>query len=149
MPVKPDETVISKGAVIEHSIRRIQEEYHADPTLASVTHMDALILNVERACQAAIDLAALIAANQKIGIPDSREDTFESLHRVGILPTDLVHRLKTMMKFCEIAIHQHQEIETDILHHIAMEGWKDFIEFCATIGLQIDPGSSLHSGIAP
>lgn len=44
-------------AIIERSLKRMKEEYSFNPKLDNYTHIDALILNIERAYQAAIDLA--------------------------------------------------------------------------------------------
>ena len=54
MPIKPDDVIYNKAAIIERSLRRMKEEYSADPDLTNYTHIDAMILNIERACQAAI-----------------------------------------------------------------------------------------------
>lgn len=56
MPTPPDDILLNKAAIIERCIRRIQEEYHACPDLDNHTHVDALTLNIERACQAAINM---------------------------------------------------------------------------------------------
>lgn len=140
MRIEPDDVLLSKGAIIERCIRRIHEEYHSDPLFSSFTHMDAMILNIERACQAAIDSAMHVIASQKLGIPKNSADAFTLLHRAGILTKELTERLKAMTGFRNIAVHQYQEIEIEILQHIAKEGWKDFVEYCHDLGLKIDPG---------
>lgn len=120
-------------------IRHIHEEYQADPSLSSYTHMDAMILNVERACQAAIDSAMHVIASQKLGIPKNSGDAFNLLHLAGILSKELTERLKAMTGFLNIAVHQYQEIEIEVLDRIAKAGWMDFVEFCAQLGLSVDP----------
>lgn len=142
MRIEPDDVLISKGAIIERCIRRIHEEYHADPSLSSFTHMDAMILNIERACQAAIDSAMHVIASQKLGIPKNSGDAFNLLERAGIITKELTERLKAMTGFLNIAVRQYQEIDIEILHSIARKGWEDLISFCAGIGLKIDPNTS-------
>lgn len=139
MPIESDDVILSKGGIIERCIRRIHEEYRADPSFSSFTHMDAMILNIERACQAAIDSAMHVIADQKLGIPKNSGDSFTLLHRAGILPKDITERLKAMTGFRNIAVHQYQEIDTEVLDHIAKEGWKDLVAFCTHLGLKIDP----------
>jgi len=138
MPIKPDDVILSKCAIIERCIRRIHEEYEADPSFSSFTHMDAMILNIERACQAAIDSAMHVIARQKLGIPKNSGDAFTLLQCSGIITAELANRLKAMTGFRNIAVYQYQEIDADILHHIAKEGWKDFVEFCAKLEIKID-----------
>lgn len=57
MPIEPDDVCLNKAAIMERAIRRLREEYAFDPELTNYSHIDALTLNIERACQAAIDLA--------------------------------------------------------------------------------------------
>jgi len=71
MPTKPDNVVLNKAAVIERALRRMRQEYEFNPTLDNFTHVDAMILNIERACQAAIDLAQHLVAQNHLGIPQS------------------------------------------------------------------------------
>ena len=146
MPIKPDDVILSKGAIIERCIRRIHEEYRADPLFASFTHMDAMILNIERACQEAIDSAMHVIASQKLGVPKNSADAFTLLQLAGILPKDIAHRLKAMTGFRDIAVHQDQEIDTDILQHIAKDGWKDLVDFCVCLGIKIDPVRKTEDG---
>ena len=139
MPIAPDDVSLSKAAIIERCIHRIREEYASDPSLTNFTHVDALTLNIERACQAAIDLAMHLIASQRLGMPRSSADAFTLVQRAGIIPGPLGQRLRAMTGFRNVAVHEYQEIDKDILHHIAREGWKDFVEFCQALGLRIQP----------
>ncbi|MCK5736181.1 MAG: hypothetical protein KAH21_06855, partial [Spirochaetaceae bacterium] len=69
MPIKPDNIVLNKGAIIERSLKRMREEFLINPTLDNFTHIDAMILNIERACQAAIDMAQHLVALNHYGMP--------------------------------------------------------------------------------
>jgi len=72
----PDDVMLNKAAVIERSLRRVLEIHRADPSLQDLLHVDALTLNVERACQAAIDLAIHVVAAKHLGMPQSQADAF-------------------------------------------------------------------------
>jgi len=61
--------LLNKGAIIERCLRRIRQEHEACPNLDDFTHLDALILNLERACQAAIDMAMHEVARRHLGMP--------------------------------------------------------------------------------
>ena len=76
MPIEPDNVVLNKAAIIERSLNRMREEFHSNPELDNYTHLDALILNVERACQAAIDMAQHLVALNHYGMPQSSSDAF-------------------------------------------------------------------------
>ena len=53
-----DDVLLNKAATIERCIVRAREEYNADPAnfATNYTHQDAAILNIQRACEAALDM---------------------------------------------------------------------------------------------
>ena len=60
-----DDVVLNKAASIERCLQRILEEYAGDNQnlVENQTKLDAIILNLQRACEAAIDLAMYVATN--------------------------------------------------------------------------------------
>jgi uncharacterized protein YutE (UPF0331/DUF86 family) len=53
-----DNVILNKIAVITRCLQRIEEEYQYDEDrLQNYTIQDAIVLNLQRACQATIDLA--------------------------------------------------------------------------------------------
>ena len=134
-----DNVSLNKASIIERCIRRMWEEYEADTTLANFTHLDALILNIERACQAAIDLAMHIVSNEHLGIPQSSAGSFKLLQQAGKIDNKLASRLIGMTGFRNVAIHQYQEIELEIIHYIMKDGWKDLVALCTALSLRIEP----------
>ena len=109
-----DDVALSKAAIIERCIRRIHQEYRFDPHLQSDTHVDALTLNIERACQAAIDLAMHVVAIQRLGLPKNSANAFALLQKAGLLSADLAEKLKRMTGFRNVAVNEYQEIDTNI-----------------------------------
>lgn len=138
MPTLPDDVLLNKAAIIERCLRRIREEYRASPGLDNQTHVDALTLNVERACQAAIDMAMHLAAKKHLGVPQSSAESFELLEKAALIDQALCHSLRAMTGFRNVAIHEYQELDIDILHYIAKDGLGDFIKLCAALGLNIE-----------
>jgi uncharacterized protein YutE (UPF0331/DUF86 family) len=137
--VQLDNISLNKAAIIERCIRRMQYEYNADSTLKNPTHLDALILNIERACQAAIDMAMLRVAKEHLGMPQSSSESFKLLQQAGQLDSVLASRLAGMTGFRNIAIHQYQDIDPDIIHWIMADGWRDLVALCKALGIKIEP----------
>lgn len=138
MPIKPDDVALNKVAIIERCIKRIHEEYQADPDLCDYTHIDALTLNIERACQACIDLAMHIVAVRHLGIPQSSGDAFVLLQKANLIPAEIAQAMRAVTGFRNIAVHQYQEMDLNILRYIAADGWKDLRQYCADLGFRID-----------
>ncbi|VVM04676.1 DUF86 domain-containing protein [Methylacidimicrobium tartarophylax] len=53
-----DDLLVNKAAIIERCVARAREEYAANPTgfATDFTRQDAAILNIQRACEAALDM---------------------------------------------------------------------------------------------
>ncbi len=72
-----DDIFIHKSETIRRCLARVAEEYRGDPSvLENWTVQDSIILNLQRACEAAIDLAMHIVAVRRLGIPQTSEIRF-------------------------------------------------------------------------
>jgi uncharacterized protein YutE (UPF0331/DUF86 family) len=136
MPTPPDDVMLNKAAIIERSLRRVRQEYQANPELDDFTHVDALTLNIERACQAAIDLTMHLVARQRLGMPQGSADAFRLIHEAGYIGQDLV---RAMTGFRNVAIHEYQALDMSVLRDISQERWKSFVAYCQELGLRIEP----------
>lgn len=131
--------LLNKSAIVERCIRRIREETEACPELDSFTHLDALILNLERACQAVIDMAMHQVAKHHLGMPQGAAQAFDLLAAAGVLEPVLAHSMKGMVGFRNIAVHEYREIDMAILRKILDEGLGDLVFFCRQLGVEIRP----------
>ena len=139
MPIRPDNIVLNKAAIIERALRRMQQEYQANPQLDNYTHIDAMTLNVERACQAAIDLAMHIVAQQRLGMPQSSAEAFRLIQKAGCISKELMKDMIAMTGFRNIAIHEYQQMDMSVLRDIAETRWRSLIDYCQAMGARIEP----------
>lgn len=139
MPTPLDDIVLNKAAIIERALRRMRQEYRANPELDNYTHIDALTLNVERACQGAIDLAMHIVAQRRLGMPQSSAQAFRLLHEAGCISEDLLRDMTAMTGFRNIAIHEYQQMDMSVLRNIAETRWKSLVAYCQAFGVKIEP----------
>lgn len=139
MPTELDDVTLNKAAIIERSIKRLLQEYDADPELASYTHIDALTLNLERACQAAIDLAFHLCMLRKLGMPQTSSDAFRLLQRSGVIEQETARTMIAMVGFRNVAIHEYQVLDMDILRSIATGGWRSLVRYLEELGVRIQP----------
>jgi uncharacterized protein YutE (UPF0331/DUF86 family) len=133
-----DDVLLNKAAIMERCLRRVAEEYaETPPRLLDPTHQDAIVLNLERACQAAIDAAMYLVAQGHLGVPQASADAFTLLDKAGRLDGGLAARLRAMVGFRNIAVHEYQKLNLDILKAIVEGRGADFVAFCAALGLRI------------
>ncbi|MDR4950437.1 type VII toxin-antitoxin system HepT family RNase toxin [Neobacillus cucumis] len=129
-----NDIILNKVSIIERCIRRIHEEYEKDPSnLQNYTKQDSIILNLQRACEASIDLAMHIVAEKKLGLPQNSRDAFSLIEEHGIIPSSLSKKMKAMIGFRNIAVHDYQEINLTILQKILEDHLVDFMQFTKTI----------------
>lgn len=137
MPIEPDPVALNKVAIIERSLRRMQQEYQANPELDNHTHVDALTLNIERACQAAIDLAMHVVAGKRLGLPQSSSDAFRLLYEAKVIDSDTHKAMVAMTGFRNVAIHEYQQMDMSVLHDIAQRRWTSLVTYCRAMGMTI------------
>ena len=77
----PDDVVVNKAATIERCVARAREEFERAPSTFATdfTRQDAAILNVQRSCEAALDMGQHLVRREHLGVPQSARDVFELL----------------------------------------------------------------------
>ena len=136
-----DDVCLNKAAIIERSLRRVAEEYAGGPSrLANFTHQDAIVLNLERACQAAIDMAMHVVARDHLGIPQTSAHAFQLLADAGRIEPALAEKMRAMVGFRNVVIHEYQKLNLEILRSIVVSEGRDLIASCSALGVRIRPG---------
>jgi len=77
---------------------------------ANQTKQDAIILNLQRACETSIDLAMYVISRRRLGLPQESRDAFILLRTAGILPADLATRMQHMVGFRTVAVHEYTSL---------------------------------------
>jgi len=126
-----DDVILNKSAIIERCINRIKSEYFdkSSDFLKDFTRQDSVILNIERAIQACIDIGTHIVRVKKLGIPQSSRDVFQKLSDEEIIPGILANKLQKMVGFRNISVHDYQQLNIDIVRTIVEEHLVDFEAF--------------------
>lgn len=128
------DVLYNKMSIIEICLIRVNEVYDNDPNnLKDYTKQDSIVLNIQRAVEATIDIAMHIVSERKLGIPQSSRDAFEVLHNNGIIEENMLNKLKRMIGFRNIAVHNYQKLNLSILQKIVEDHLKDFGEFICII----------------
>lgn len=133
-----NDVLLNKVAVIERSLKRIHEVYQGNPeNLTDFTKQDSIILNIQRACEASIDLAMHIVSERKLGVPKASRDAFRFLQEEKVIEENLAMSLMNMVGFRNIAVHDYQTLDLAILETILKDHIDDFRDFSKII-LQLE-----------
>jgi len=125
------DVVLNKVQTIQRCIKRIKEEYigFEDTFESDFTKQDSVILNLERASQATIDIATHIVKVKQLGLPNSSRELFELLFNAGIISEDVSKQMQGMVGFRNIAVHDYQNLNLEIVVSIINNHLNDFEKF--------------------
>jgi uncharacterized protein YutE (UPF0331/DUF86 family) len=128
-----------KIATIVRCVERARAEYAqaGGGFSRDFTRQDAAILNVTRACEAAIDLANMLIRARRLGVPGETRESFALLERAGVIPVDLSGRLQRMIGFRNIAVHQYQDLDLKIVEAVIRDRLDDLLTFAEAVRSQL------------
>lgn len=122
--------ILNKLERIDKCINRVNEEYKGDKSnLSNYTKADAIMFNLQRACELVIDTATYVISTRKLGIPQSKKDAFEILQKNNLISEDMLKKMKGMIGFRNIAVHDYQDIDEEILIDVIENHLDDLEEF--------------------
>ena len=126
-----DDVLVNKAATIERCVARAREEYNADPAsfATNFTRQDAAVLNVQRACEAALDIGQHLIRRDHLGVPQSARDVFDLLSRAEWIDAALAESLKRMVAFRNIAVHDYRNLLLPITVNVITLHLGDFLDF--------------------
>ena len=126
-----DDVLLNKAAAIQRAVRRVREEHAGDDRnlLSNQTKQDAIILNLQRACETSIDAAMHLVRLHRLGVPQETREAFSLLETAGMLDPALADQMRKMVGFRNVAIHEYQKLDLDIVRRIVAESLDDFLAF--------------------
>lgn len=121
----------SKSATIERCIARARGAYSNDAAGFSgdIDRQDIAVLNIQRACEACIDMGNLVIRRDRLGLPQSARDVFALLATAGIIGVDLANRLERMVGYRNIAVHDYKKLSLQVTISIIKLHLDDFAVF--------------------
>ena len=126
--------LLAKIASIRKCLERIRTVTSAtSKSLDDPDIQDIFVLNLQRAVQATVDLAAHLVADEKIGLPTNLKENFALLESRQIIESSLSRRLQAMVGFRNIAVHDYQQLDLVILKSILEHRLGDLDEFVHVI----------------
>lgn len=144
------EIVEQKLESLRRCLQRITTKCPADAaTLAADFDLqDIVSLNLSRAVQLSVDIGAHLIASMNVPPPDTMGQTFDLLAQAGLLNAELASHLKKAVGFRNIAVHNYEKINWDIVHSIVKHHLGDFSEFANVVATTlIAPGTDTRGGL--
>ncbi len=130
-----DDVLLNKAAIIERCVARAREEYGKEPAsfASDFTRQDAAILNIHRACEAALDMGQYLIRRERLGVPQGARDVFSLLAAGGWIDAALAEKLKKMVGFRNIAVHQYQALLVSITVAVITRHLDDLLDFSSAV----------------
>ena len=130
-----DEVLAHKAALIERSVSRAREEYAAagEHFDTDYTRQDAAVLNIQRACEAALDMGQHLIRRDKLGLPQSSRDVLDLLARTGWIEAKLANSLQKMVGFRNLAVHDYQSLLLPITARVITQHLGEFLDYSAAL----------------
>jgi len=130
-----DDVVPGKVTIIERCVARVRQEYGDDEQnlFANLTRQDSIVLNLQRACEAAIDVAMHLVRLHRLGVPEESRQAFEFLGDARLLPPDLAERMTRMVGFRNVAIHNYRKLDLQVVKSIVTTRSDDFLDLTRAV----------------
>ncbi len=130
-----DDILVGKANIIERCVARVREEYigYENEFEVNFTKQDSIILNLQRASEAAIDAANHLVKIKQLGVPQTSREAFELLVKSGGLEKELGAQLQKMVGFRNVAVHDYTALNLAVVRKIIETRLSDFEKFAAWI----------------
>ena len=127
----PDDVVIQKLASIDRCLRAIRDYLGGDLSkLQEPIVLDAVVLNLQRACEQAIDAACREVSRRGLGVPTDSADAFTLLERERLLSPEVAERMRRMVGFRNVAIHEYRKLDPTVVRTVVEHRLGDFVALC-------------------
>ncbi len=127
------DVVFAKLGSLSYCLKRIEDVRQPGRRLTDEDLEELLLLNLQRAAQAVVDLAAHVVATENLGLPERIADNFTRLEKAGILESELAENLRKMVGFRNIVVHAYEEIDSEVVERVIEHHLEDLRRFGARV----------------
>ena len=137
------DVLIAKQQSLERCLARVRHAWEQPSTLPferDYDRQDIIALNLQRACEQALDMANHVVAARKLGWPRTSAESFDLLERAGLVTAAMTGQMKAMVGLRNVVVHQYQDLDLDIVTSVVQEHLDDLSDFARTmVGLYESP----------
>ena len=126
-----DSVILNKVASIERCVQRVKEDYigHEEDFETNFMRQDAVILNLQRACELSIDLSNHLVKIKQLGIPQNSRHAFELLSDSDFISKELANDLADMVGFRNVAVYNYTKLDLAVVRSIIENHLNTFLNF--------------------
>lgn len=127
---------MQKLASIDRCLRAIRDYIAGDLNrLHEPLVLDAVVLNLQRACEQAIDAACREVSRLGLGVPADSADAFSLLERERLLSPRLADRMRRMVGFRNVAVHEYRQLDPAVVRTVVEHRLGDFEDLCRELSV--------------
>ena len=127
-----NDIILNKKESIKRCIKQVRLYYgiHSDIAFEEdYLKQDAIAVNLQRAAEQVIDLANQVIKKKKLGLPKESRESFEILSKAGVIPKELADKLKGMVGFRNVLVHQYEDLDVKLMVDVIEHHLEDLIDF--------------------
>lgn len=131
-----DQVIIAeKLESLRRCVQRIEDKTPKDmgSLIRDIDLQDILVVNLTRAVQISVDIGSHIISSDNQSMPQTMGDVFTKLQELGAISLDTCERLKKAVGFRNIAVHNYEAINWEIVYAICRNSLRDFRQFAQEI----------------
>jgi uncharacterized protein YutE (UPF0331/DUF86 family) len=125
------DVVLKKMDSLNRCLSRLEEKTPESLALLKDNYdlQDIVSINLERAVQLSVDIGLQLITHLNKKPPDSMAEVFDELAAEGIIESSLADHMKSAVGFRNIAVHEYEEIDWNIVHSILTQYLGDFYSY--------------------
>jgi uncharacterized protein YutE (UPF0331/DUF86 family) len=125
--------VAKKLALIETSVGELRTLVHLEAIPDDLRELRFAAYTLHIAIQAALDVAAHIVSDDRLGEAHSNREFFELLARYGWISHELTASLRNMVGFRNIIVHGYERLNGAMVKQIVGDHLDDLLQFVSAI----------------
>ena len=131
-----NDVLIGKQQSLDRCLARVRHAWAQPSDLPfeeDYDKQDVVVLNLQRACEQAIDMANHVVNAKKLGWPRTSAESFDLLAGAGVIPTSTAANMKAMVGLRNIVVHQYQDLDLDIITAVIRDHLDDLADFARVV----------------
>ena len=125
--------VFKKLAFIEACVRELRTLGRPEEVRTDLREQRFEAYTLQVAIQAALDVAAHVVSDERLGFASKNRDYFELLVKFGWLPKELAPVLHNMVGFRNILVHGYEAVDPAVVEKVTRDHLDDLLSFVRAI----------------